>query len=135
MMSYYAESYMLVGFKYKYDEFKDMAVNWFKETNASFKEQYEKQLKVVGIMPQYQSDLDSLNDQALDEFYGDLHEQGIVRISEHHGFDYIGFPVDCTVNVDAESLNQFCQDVQNKSAELYKIFGNKGTLISAHDYS
>lgn len=134
-MSYEATSYMLVGFKYQYDDFKDMAIEWLKSTNANFKDSHKKQLEVVKIMPSYQKDLDSLNQQALEEFYEHLDEQNVLRVSEQHGWDYIGFSVDAVVEVDDNSLSEFCKTVQAKSAQLYNLLGKKGSLMSVHDYN
>lgn len=134
-MSYQAESYMLVGFPYEDRSFIERAVEWCKEDDDCFKEEYECQVRVVELLPKYQSDLDSINQQALEAFYEYLDGKDIVRIQEHHGLNYIGFSLVQTVSTDTDALIQFCKTVQEKSAELYELLGKKGCLISAHDYS
>lgn len=134
-MSYQAESYMLVGFPYEERNFIDRAVEWCKEDDCSFKEEYENQARVAELMPKYQVDLEKLNQHALEVFYGYLEGKDMVRIEEHRGFNYIGFPVASSVSTDEESLTQFCKTVQEKSEELYELLGKKGCLLSAHDYS
>ena len=134
-MSYQAESYMLVGFPYEDRNFIERAVEWCKEDDCDFTEEHERQARVVELLPKYQSDLDNLNQQALEAFYEYLEGKGIVRIEEHRGFNYIGFSLINTVSTDADALTQFCKTVQEKSAELYELLGKKGMLMSAHDYS
>lgn len=134
-MRYQAESYMLVGFPYEDRSFIERAVEWCKEDDCGFKEEYEKQARVADLMPKYQSDLEKLNQQALGVFYEYLEDKDIVRIEEHRGFNYIGFSLVTTVSTDEESLTQFCQTVKEKSEELYELLGKKGCLLSAHDYS
>ena len=134
-MSYQAKSYMLVGFPYEDRSFVERAVEWRKESDSSFREEYEKQVRVTELMPKYQSDLESLNRQALEVFYEYLDDRDIVRIEEHRGFNYIGFSIVTTVSTDDNSLTQFCKTVKKKSEELYELLGKKGVLLSAHDYS
>lgn len=134
-MSYQAESYMLVGFPYEARSFIERAVEWCKEDDGSFKEEYEKQARVADLMPKYQPDLESLNQQALEVFYEYLEDKDIVRIEEHRGRNYIGFSLITTVSTDDESLAQFCKTVKERSEELYGLLGKKGVLLSAHNYS
>lgn len=134
-MSYQAESYMLIGFPYEDRNFIEKAVEWCKRNINYFKEEYEKQVQVVELMPNYQSDLDKLNQQALDAFYDYLDDKNIVRIEEHRGLSYIGFPVASSVSVDDKVLEEFCKTVKQKSAELYELLGKKGALLAAHNYS
>lgn len=134
-MSYQAESYMLIGFPYEDRNFIEKSVEWCKSNINGFKEEYEKQVQVVELMPQYKSDLEKLNRQALEAFYDYLDDKDIVRIEEHRGLSYIGFPVVSSVSINDEVLEQFCQTVKQKSAELYELLGKKGCLISTHNYS
>lgn len=134
-MSYQAESYMLVGFPYEDRNFVERAVEWCKADDCGFQEEYEKQVRVTELMPKYQSDLESLDQQALEAFYGYLEGRDIVRIEEHRGLNYIGFSLINTVSTDDESLTQFCKTVKEKSEELYELLGKKGVLLSVHHYS
>ncbi|PAT63100.1 hypothetical protein [Psychrobacter sp. JB193] len=134
-MSYQAKSHMLVGFPYEDRSFIERAVEWRKDGDNSFKEEYEKQVRVTDLMPKYQADLEKLNQQALEVFYEYLEDRNIVKIKEHRGFDYIGFSITTTVSTDDNSLTQFCKTVKERSEELYELLGKKGVLLSAHDYS
>lgn len=134
-MSYQAKSHMLVGFPYEDRSFIERAVEWRKDDDNSFKEEYEKQVRVTDLMPKYQADLEKLNQQALEAFYEYLEDRNIVKIKEHRGFDYIGFSITTTVSTDDNSLTQFCKTVKERSEELYELLGKKGVLLSAHDYS
>lgn len=134
-MSYNTDSYMLVGFPYEDKNLIERSVEWCKENLKGFKEEYKKQVEVVELMPRYKSDLKKFEENALNAFYDHLGNKNIVRIKEHCGLSYIGFPVSSSISINDKVLEEFCQTVKQKSDELYELLGKKGCLISTHDYS
>lgn len=134
-MSYNTDSYMLVGMRYTDNDLTNRAVEWSKLNHNGFAATYEKQLQVVDIMPKYKPDLDASQSQSIANFKEHLEEQGVIFVSEHRGFDYMGYAVTPIVDINDDALAEFCHIVKERAERLAEIIGETGSLISVHNYS